>query len=63
MATQYKIEMFSTNDAAKCKQAMESLQKKGDPVAVDAEGESLGETGRLTLLQICDWEGQVLYTL
>ena len=56
------IEFFTTNDLAKCKCTMDSLRERGDPIAVDAEGVNLGATGRLTLLQICDWTGQVYIT-
>ena len=51
--------IFKTNDAHKCLATMRELQAKGKPVAVDAEGISLSAKGRMTLLQMCSWDGQV----
>lgn len=50
--------ILGTRDVAECRSVMDDIQQVGQPVAIDAEGIRLGEKGRMTLLQICTWDGR-----
>lgn len=55
----HKPQIFHTNDVAECREVMDAMRKKGEPVAFDAEGVDLGATGRMTLVQIGTWDGRI----
>lgn len=54
-----KRQLIGTKDVRKCLEVMQDIRRQGKPVAIDAEGINLSARGRMTLLQICTWDGRV----
>ena len=54
------VEIIGTRDVRRCAEIMEQIMRDGRPVAVDGEGVNLSAKGRMTLLQICTTDKQVI---